>query len=543
MPATHNAMIVTAQPEASEAGARVLMKGGNAIDAAMTAALVQGVVDPQMCGIAGFGNCQIFMPGKGVHTCIDFHGKTPLAATPDMWQDQLISETRDGFGYVLRDHVNDVGYQAITTPGSLMAYAEAVREFGTFDWSDVCQPAIKYAREGFIIRPAVHGWWVSGASLGRAAVTDRLKLSNSGQQLYFRADGTLKQVGERLQNPDLANTLMRIASQGVECFYHGEIAEQIDADMRAHGGLLSRDDLAAYRTTRTEPLRGHYRSFDVATNHPPGGGVMLLQMLNILEHFSLTDLGHNTPQYIRTVAEAMKAATADKEAYVGDPNFVDVPLARLTGKELARDYARRILRNEVIQVERFTSAEPPDTTHVAVIDAAGNCVSMTHSLGMPSGVITDGLGFMYNGCMGVFDPRPGRTGSIAPGKSRFSSLCPTMVFAGDQPRIVIGAPGGTQIAMGVLQSILNIIDFDMSMTEAVCAPRFSATSNLIDICNRIPDYSVEPLRQAGYEVVRSPGSFEFARVHGIEQVGEQLRGGADPGSDGVALGVTAPIPA
>ena len=333
MPATHNAMIVTAQPEASEAGARVLMKGGNAIDAAMTAALVQGVVDPQMCGIAGFGNCQIFMPGKGVHTCIDFHGKTPLAATPDMWQDQLISETRDGFGYVLRDHVNDVGYQAITTPGSLMAYAEAVREFGTFDWSDVCQPAIKYAREGFIIRPAVHGWWVSGASLGRAAVTDRLKLSNSGQQLYFRADGTLKQVGERLQNPDLANTLMRIASQGVECFYHGEIAEQIDADMRAHGGLLSRDDLAAYRTTRTEPLRGHYRSFDVATNHPPGGGVMLLQMLNILEHFSLTDLGHNTPQYIRTVAEAMKAATADKEAYVGDPNFVDVPLARLTGKE------------------------------------------------------------------------------------------------------------------------------------------------------------------------------------------------------------------
>lgn len=161
----HNAMVVSAQPEASEAGAQVLMNGGNAIDAAMTAALVQGVVDPQMTGIAGFGNCQIFMPGRGVHTCIDFHGKTPLTATPDMWQDLLISETRDGFGFVLEGNVNDVGYQAITTPGSLKAYAEAVSEFGTYDWRDICQPAVGYARDGFVIRPAVYNWWVSGSTL------------------------------------------------------------------------------------------------------------------------------------------------------------------------------------------------------------------------------------------------------------------------------------------------------------------------------------------------------------------------------------------
>jgi gamma-glutamyltranspeptidase/glutathione hydrolase len=162
---------------------------------------------------------------------------------------------------------------------------------------------------------------------------------------------------------------------------------------------------------------------------------------------------------------------------------------------------------------------------------------MTHSLGMPSGVITPGLGFMYNGCMGVFDPRPGRAGSIAPGKSRFSSLCPTLVFENDRPKIALGAPGGTQIAMGVLQVLLNMIDFGMPVLDAVSAPRFSATSNAIDITNRIPDYTVEPLRQAGYEVIRSPSSFGIAAVHAIERTREGLRGAADPGLDGVALGV------
>ena len=533
-----NAMIVAAQPEAAEAGARVLMRGGNAIDAAMTAALVQGVVDPQMTGIAGFGNCQIFMPGRGVHTCIDFHGKTPLAAAPDMWEARLLEETRDGFGFVLEGNVNDLGYQAVTTPGSLMAYAEAVAEFGTFDWQDVCAPAIRWAEEGFVVRPQVNAWWTSGAILGRVDVSERLALTTSGQRLYFRAPGELRRVGDVIKNPDLARTLSRISEAGHEIFYRGEIAEEIAADMAANGGLITTEDLARYTTTRTDPLRGTYRGLDVATNHPPGGGVMLLEMLNILEQVDLGDLGHNTTDYIRWVCEAMKAATADKEAHVGDPAFVDVPLERLIAKDYAASIAARIRDGERMTVTRFKPEEPRDTTHVAVIDKAGNCVSMTHSLGMPSGAITEGLGFMYNGCMGVFDPRPGRAGSIAPGKSRFSSLCPTMVFDGGDPRIVIGAPGGTQIAMGVLQAILNVVDFDMSIVEAVSAPRFSATSELIDITNRIPDYVVDPLRKDGYGVVRSPSSFGIAGVHGIEVVNGALRGGADPGLDGVALGVT-----
>ncbi len=169
-----------------------------------------------------------------------------------------------------------------------------------------------------------------------------------------------------------------------------------------------------------------------------------------------------------------------------------------------------------MQVARLGTPEPKDTTHVCVVDETGMCVTMTHSLGMPSGVITDGLGFMYNGCMAVFDPRPGRAGSIAPGKARFSSVCPTIAFRDGAPRVVLGAPGGTQIVMGVLQVLLNVLDFDMSMVEAVSSPRFSATSDAIDVMNRIPGYMVEPLEAEGYEVIRSAMSFGIAAVHGID---------------------------
>ena len=532
------AMIVTAQPEASEAGARVLMRGGNAVDAAMAAALVQGVVDPQMCGIAGFGSCQIYLPGSDIHTCIDFHGKTPLGATPEMWADRIEGETRDGFGFVLRDNVNDLGYGSITTPGSLLAYYEAVRDFGTWDWADICAPAVAQAEAGFAVRPHVHYWWTQGADFGRVDVTERLAFSATGRAIYFQPDGTVKRIGDRVENPDMARTLAQIARDGADVFYRGEIAQRIDADMQANGGLLRKADLESYRTTRIDPLRGSYRSYEIATNNPPGGGIMLVEMLNILENFGLAAMGHNSTAYIRTIAEAMKAATADKDAHVGDPSFVKIP-DRLTQKDYAAGIAKRIQAGERTRVTRLGQPEPRDTTHVAVVDGAGNCVTMTHSLGMPSGVITDGLGFMYNGCMAVFDPRPGRAGSIAPGKSRFSSVCPTIAFKDGAPRIVLGAPGGTQIAMGVLQALLNVIDFDMSMSDAVSAPRFSSTSDAIDITNRIPDYAVEPLRAEGYEVIRSALTFGIGAVHGIRIDDGQLSGGADPGHDGVALAVPA----
>jgi gamma-glutamyltranspeptidase/glutathione hydrolase len=375
--------------------------------------------------------------------------------------------------------------------------------------------------------------------MGRAPSPERLAFTPASRALYCRPDGTPKRVGDRVVNRDLAQVLRLVAKRGDEVFYEGEIARAIEEDMRRHGGLVTARDLREWRTVRAAPLWGSYRGYRVSTNQPPGGGILLLEMLNVLERFELGRLEHNSAEYVRVVAEAMKRATIDKDRHVGDPRFVDVPVERLIGKEHAAALAAEIRARVKADVPRFDGGGAPsrDTTHVSVIDGEGNCVAMTHSLGMPSGVITDGLGFMYNGCMGVFDPRPGRAGSLAPGKARFSSVVPSIVFEGDRPHIVIGAPGATQIAMGVLQVLLNAIDFGMTMVEAVSAPRFSATSNAIDVSNRIPRGVERELAAQGYEVVRSPNTFGFAAVHAIRVHPDGLDGGADPGHDGIVMAV------
>jgi gamma-glutamyltranspeptidase/glutathione hydrolase len=531
-------MIVAPQPEAAEVGAEMLRAGGNAVDAAIACALVQGVVDPLMTGIAGFGSMGVSLPDRGHHGYIDFHAPAPAAARADMWESLVESETRDGFGFILKGRVNEIGYQSICVPASLGAYAEAHRAFGVAPWAEVVRPAIEWAERGWMVRPHVHFWWSSDGEMGRLPNWDRLRHTPAARRLYCRADGSPKVVGDVVTNPEYAETLRLVAKHGAEAFYRGEIATRILDDMRANGGLLTRHDLESYVPVRRPPLRGSYRDVTVTTNNPPGGGIMLVEMLNMLEGFDLPALGHNTAEYIRVVAEVMKRATVDKDRWVGDPAFFDVPVARLTSKAYAQEQIAEIHRGVKADVPRLGGGLPsPDTTHVSVVDRDGGCVTMTHSLGMPSGVVTDGLGFMYNGCMGVFDPRPGRPGSIAPGKARFSSMCPSILFRGDAPYLVIGAPGGTQIAMGVLQAILNVVEFGMTMTEAVSAPRFSATSHAIDVANRIPAFVTRRLEAQGYDVVRSPYTFRFAGVHGIRIEGERLDGGADPSHDGVALAV------
>lgn len=531
-----NGMVVAAQPEAVEAGAVVLREGGNAVDAAIAAGLVAGVVDPQMCGIAGFGNIQVYLPADGVHECIDFHAKSPSGTRPDQWEDLIVGETRDGFGFVLEGNVNDVGYQSIATPGSLKGYFEAQTTWGSMDWERIVAPAIAWAEKGFVVRPHVASWWADDGSMGRAANVTRNQFSSTGRDIYFRPDGTHKRLGDVVANPDMAATLRIIAAEGADAFYTGRLAERIAEDMAANGARMTGDDLAAYQTTHNSPLHGTYRGLDVATNHPPGGGVMVIEMLNILEQFDLAALGHNSLEYVRVVSEAMKRATIDKDTYVGDPAHVDVPMQMLTSKEHAAAHAQTIHAGQRASVDRV-AYESKDTTHVCVVDKDGNAATMTHSLGMPSGVITDGLGFMFNGCMAVFDPRPGHAGSLAPGKSRFSSICPTMVFADNDLRWVVGAPGGTQIAMGVTQTLLNSIDFDMTMLEAVSAPRFSGTSTAIDVSNGIPWSVTDALEADGYEVIRSPRTHDFAWVHGIRRQGGQLDGGSDPAADGAVQSV------
>jgi len=537
-------LITAPQPEAVEVGADVLRDGGNAVDAAVACALVQTAVDPLMCGIAGFGSMHICMPGRGGHRVIDFHGRAPASARPDMWEDIILGEAEDGFGFILEGAVNEIGYQSITTPMTLRALELALARFGTRSLAELIAPAIAYCENGFQVRPHVSAFWNEVPSAGRIAHREYLTRNPGARKIYCKPDGSIHRLGEVVRNPDMARTYRRIAEHGVEDFYSGAIAGEIVADMGRHGGLLSAADLAAVSPVEADPLWGAYRGHRVATNNPPGGGVMILEMLNILENFDLAAMGHNSPEYIATVSEAMKIATVDKDTKLGDPRFVDVPVAELTSKDYASAMAERIRRGEKTHVTRLNPGgeDSKDTTHVCAVDGAGNCVSLTHSIGMPSGVVTEGLGFMYNGCMGVFDPRPGRAGSLAPGKSRFTAMCPTMLFdangpRGDGPWLVIGAPGGTYITMGVLQGILNAVDFAMSAQEAVSAPRFCTTSDVIDITNRILRRTERALKAMGYPVRRSALSYHFAGVHTARRTAAGWDGGADPGRDGMALKV------
>ena len=529
-------MVVAAQTEAVEAGAEVLAAGGNAVDAAIATALTQTVVDPQMCGIAGFGSMHVYQPG-GAHVCLDFYARAPRAATPDMWLDRLVAETEDGFGFILSDRANELGYGAIATPMTLLGLAAALERFGTRKLADLLAPAIHYAEAGFMVRPHVAAYWNQVPTEARAPHSEFLSRFAPTRQIYLKADGRLHGVGDTLTNRDMGATLRRVAAAGAADFYHGAIAAEIAADMQAHGALLGAADLAAGEVETTAPLRGSYRGLEIATNPPPGGGLMLLEMLNILEHFDLRALGHNSPAYIATVAEVMKIGAVDRDQHLGDPRFVTVPVERLSSKPHAAAMAERIRRGEKTAVPRLSAREAADTTQVCVVDRDGMCVSLTHTLGTPSGIVTQGLGFMYNGAMGAFDPRPGRAASIAPGKARASSMAPTIVFRDGRPFFIVGAPGGTYITPGILQAILNVVDFRMSALEAIAAPRFCATSDTIWLTNRILRATERDLKARGYPVRRSPQTYYFAGVHGIRIVGGVCDGAADPGRDGMALAV------
>lgn len=534
-----NATIVAPQPEAVEAGAAVLERGGNAIDAALACAFVQGVVDPQMAGIGGFGSMHVYMPGRGVHDVLEFYARAPLSATPDMWTDKVLGESRDGFGYILEGNISDIGYLAVCTPGSLKGYETALRDYGTFEWADLMAPAIALARHGFMIRNHMHWYWDKDQSGdGFANTRDKLQYSATGRRVYFREDGTLRGVGDILKNPDMADTLERIArSGGSDIFYHGEIAERIAEDFAANSGLIGRNDLAAYELSKAKPIWGEYRGHKIATTPPPGSGFCMLEILHILEHFDIRAMTHGGVEHVRTLFEAMKRMTIDKDAFMGDPHYVDVPYDRLLSGDHAAAHAQSMRAGERADIRRFDRSQR-DTTHISVVDKDGNAVAMTHTLGSPSGAITDGLGFMYNGTMSRFNPFPGRPGSVAPGKRRPSSAAPTIVFKDDAPVMVAGAPGGSYIAPAVAQCLMNILDFDMSVLEAVAAPRIVGVSNKIDICNRIRHSVQRTLEEEGYDVARSPQTYAFAALHAITiDANGRSKGAADPQRDGHSISV------
>ncbi|WP_237216083.1 gamma-glutamyltransferase family protein [Falsiroseomonas oryziterrae] len=532
------AMIVAPQPEAVEAGADALAAGGSAADALVACALAQGVVDPMMCGLAGLGVLQIHDPASGETTVLDALSTCPAAAREAMWADRFLGECSDGYGYRLEGAANEIGHGAVTTPGILRLLELAHRRWGRLPWHGLFDAAIGHAEEGWTVRPHVHVMFTADeAPYGRLSMTDKLAFTPEGRALYLRGDGTPKRPGDRVVNPAMAATLREVAAGGAEVLHGGALGARIADDMARHGGLLTRDDLAGFRVAEAPPLRVAFQGHVVAVPAPPAGGIVVAEALRILERFDLAVLGHNTPPYIHVVTGAMRVALADREAHIGDPAFHAPPLDRLLSDAHADAAAARIRAGLPAPALR-EAGEPRDTTTISVLDRDGRLATLTQTLGVPSGVIPPGTGIMLNGAMNWYDPRPGRPGSIAPGKKRFSSMAPTVLFGPDGRALAtLGAPGGAWIGVALIQVLLNLVVFRMTMQEAVQAPRFSATTPAIDISNRIPRAVQRELERMGHKVKRSFHSYPFAAPHGIALAGGVPQGGADPQRDGMALRV------
>ncbi len=519
--------IVAPQPLAVEAGAKVLMAGGNAIDAAVTCAAVQGILDPQMCGLGGYAMLNLHLANGEKSIGIDGPALAGSNVTPEMWVDKVLRPNPDGWGYFLKDKVNDAGYTSICTPGWVKAMSIMLERWGTISWAQALEPAARIAEAGFTVGERLATGWQR-----KALYPEACSLMD-----YIKANRTPYALGETLRNPDYARTLRTLGERGADDFYHGELAQRMSSDLAANGAYVTTQDLANYKLREDQLVTGTYRGYTVTSATAPHGGPTLIAILNILEGYELAALGHNSPDNIYTVAMAMKAAFADRNPTMADPEFEDVPLDWMMSKARAAEWQTHINAGKPVEVSFSSTTGTPHTTHVSVVDSAGNCVALTHSLGASSGVITPGLGFMYNNSMINFHPLPGHPNSIARGKGRTTGMAPSIVYKDGKPVLVLGSPGATRIITSNLQVILNVLDFGMNISDAVAAPRFDCQVGNIRCHARIPEYICAEVRKK-HPIMRIPESHGgFALVHAITidpQTGA-LAGAADTGADGMAL--------
>jgi gamma-glutamyltranspeptidase/glutathione hydrolase len=525
-------LVVCPQPRAADVGAAVLRRGGNAFDAAIATAFAQMVVDPFMCGIGGMGTLQYFDTRGAGHGMIDFHTRAGSKVTPGMWEGDLAGRSEISGYSLFDDYRSELGYTAIMTPGTVAGFAETHRRLATWDWADLLAPAARLARDGYPLAAHVRDFWERPWVEGVPDGITRLKTSPACAKIYLRAGETLPEVGEIIRNPDMADTIEALGRDGAESFYTGALAARIAEDLEANGGFVTGRDLAAYRPRVGAPVFGAYRGLTLAANPPPGSGAVLIQMLRILDHFDLAALGHGTAASLHLIASAMARAHHDRDRHLSDPDFVPVDTAFLTSKERAAEHAAAIQ----------AAAPPPETppapasctTHLSVRDETGNAVSVTHTLGTGSGVITPGLGFVYNNSMKLADPIPGRPNSMQPGKARTTGMVPTMLLKDGEPVIIVGALGGSMIISAVLQTIVNIVDFGMSPVEAVTVPRIHCEGAGVHLEARIEGAEAAGLAALGHRVIQSSHSFDpvMARAHVIARDDKGWRGGADPRSGG-----------
>ena len=467
---SQDGIVVTQHYLATEIGENVLYQGGNAYDAAIAVGFALAVVLPRAGNIGGGGFMVIYDEDSNDTYAIDYREKAPAASFRDMYLDE------NGEFDILK---STFGYNAIGVPGTVHGFWSVHQRFGSLPWADLIHPAIILAERGFVMSDYM------AQTLNN--YSEKMSYYDETRNIFLRNYPNLK--NSRLIQNDLAKTLKRIQKDGLNGFYSGETALLIAADMKENGGLITEQDLLDYRSIWRDPIKGTYRGRTIVTMPPPSsGGIHLIQMLNILENFELGSYEHNSYQYVSLLSETMKYAYADRSEYLGDPDFFEVPISKITAKEYAKIISASIeelgvLPSSKINPGMYINPESNETTHFSIADKFGNVISNTYTINSAfgSGVTIKGTGILMNNEMDDFSGQPGvpnqfgLLGGIAneiePAKRPLSSMTPTIVFDNDEPFLAIGSPGGSRIITAVLQIILNVIDFEQSLEEATDSKR------------------------------------------------------------------------
>ena len=465
MVASHNTL-------SSEIAAEILAKGGNAIDAGAALGFALAVTLPRAGNIGGGGFMLVHVAELNKTIAIDFRETAPAEATQGMFF--------DSDGNVVLDETYRFSHKSSAVPGSVAGLAHIVENYGTMSLAEVLEPAIRLARDGIAVT------YDLAADLSRS---QRLKNNPASLKKFYKPDGSNYEVGEIFKQPDLAWTLSEIAKSGAEAFYHGSVAEKIVADMEAHNGLITMNDLSNYEVIEREPVRGTYRDYVIeAMPAPSSGGTHVIQMLNILENFPLAKMGPESADALHIMAESMKYSYADRSKYLGDPDFVEVPTETLISKEYAKGIAAKISSqraraSDEIAPGNLAIYESDETTHYSVVDDQGNMVGNTYTLmfSFGSGVVIEGTGILMNNNMGNFTLRSdipdafGLMGSennlIHPNRRPVSSMSPVLVSQNGKPMLMTGSPGGSKIISANMQMVLNVLEFGMNIADASVAPR------------------------------------------------------------------------
>ena len=552
-----NGAVATAHPIAAQVGVDVLKSGGNAVDAAIATGFCLNVIEPWNSSIAGHGQMIVHMADERRTAAIDYGHRAPRAATADMFR--VIGQTVEGNGiYEVEDRANAIGHRSVGVPGVTAGMCRAHEMFGLLPLEQLLEPAVHYAREGFEADPT------TCLTIARS-MPNLVRFSEAGR--VFLSDGYPPQPGTKVIQSDLADTLERIAREGKNALYRGEIAAAIDEEMRRNGGVLSAKDLADYEAQVLEPVTTSYRGYELHGSPVPAGTITSLQVLNILESFDLTRLGHASPEHLHLFIEAARHAFADRYSFVGDPDFEPVPLDGILSRDYAQDTASSIDR-ETARLEeerelqpwiaysdsplhdpwtydpqpnpgRAAVASPPSegdcTTHFSVIDRNRNMVACTQTAvgGFGSSVVVPGTGVLLTNGMIVFNPMPGSANSIAGYKRGLNNMAPVVVLRDGKPFLSIGAPGGRRIICRVANVISNVIDFGMSIQEAITAPSVDAAERETFIDHRVDPLTVEALARMGHnvEVVPEPstgGGFSRPRGVMVYPASGLIRAGVQP---------------